>query len=56
VFAREAAAVGTTAVEQGIARVKKSRAELLAGAREIIHHARTQARHLLQSGFIRPPP
>ena len=56
VFAREAVAVGAKAVEQGIARVKKSRAELLAGARDIIHHARTQARHLLQSGFIRMPP
>jgi len=55
VFAREAVAVGAKAVEQGIARVKKSRQELLEQAREIIHRARSMARHLLQSGYIRTP-
>ena len=56
VFAREAAAVGTKAVEQGIARLKRSRQELLENAREIIHRARSQARHLMEAGFIHPPP
>ncbi|MEK6852194.1 MAG: malic enzyme-like NAD(P)-binding protein, partial [Candidatus Thermoplasmatota archaeon] len=56
VFAREAVAVGMKAIEQGIARVKRSRADLLDHARTIIHHARSQARHLLQTGFVRMPP
>ncbi len=56
VFSREAAAVGSMAIEQGIARVKKSRKDLLEGAQAIIHRARSEARHLMDAGFIRPPP
>ena len=56
VFSREAVAVGLKAIEQGIARVKKSRQELFERARDIIHRARAQAHHLMETGFIRPPP
>src|SRR3989337_1287125 len=56
VFSREAVAVGMKAIEQGIARVKRSRKELLERAREIIHRARAQARHLMATGYIRAPP
>jgi len=56
VFAREAVAVGMMAIEQGIARVKRSRQELLERAQEIIHRARAQAQHLMHHGFIRAPP
>jgi len=56
VFSLEAVAVGMKAIEQGIARVKRSRKELLERAREIIHRARAQARHLMATGYIRAPP
>jgi len=56
VFSREAVAVGLKAIEQGIARVKRSRQELFERARDIIHRARAQAHHLMETGFIRPPP
>ena len=56
VFSREAVAVGMKAIEQGIARAKKSRAALLEGARGIIRRARAEAQHLMDAGFIRAPP
>src|SRR6266702_865167 len=56
VFAREAAAVGRKAIDQGIARVKKSRDELLEGALALIRRAREETQFLMQDGFIRPPP
>ncbi len=56
VFSREAVAVGMKAIEQGIARVKRTRQELLERAREIIHRARAQAQHLMDAGYIRAPP
>jgi malate dehydrogenase (oxaloacetate-decarboxylating) len=56
VFAREAAAVGMKAIEQGIARVQKSRKELFEGALHLIRRAREETKFLMQDGFIRPPP
>ena len=56
VFSREAVAVGMKAIEQGIARVKRSRAELFERAQDIIHRARAQAQHLMEHGYIRAPP
>jgi len=56
VFAREAAAVGRKAIDQGIARVKKSRDEILEGALAMIRRAREETQFLMQDGFIRPPP
>jgi len=56
VFAREAVAVGMKAIEQGIARKKWNRADLLVHAREIIDRARNQAHHLMATGFIKAPP
>ena len=56
VFAREAAAVAMKAMEQGLARVKRSRAELLSHAREIIGRAQRQVRSMMANGLIRPPP
>jgi len=56
VFAREAAAVGMKAIEQGIARVQKSRNEIYDNALALIRRAREQTQMLMQDGFIRPPP
>lgn len=56
VFAREAAAVGMKAIEQGIARVRKSRTEIYDNALALIRRAREQTQFLMQDGFIRPPP
>ncbi|HYT00451.1 MAG TPA: NADP-dependent malic enzyme [Thermoplasmata archaeon] len=56
VFAREAAAVGRKAIEQGIARVRKSRDELFQGALALIRRAHEETKFLMQDGFIRPPP
>jgi malate dehydrogenase (oxaloacetate-decarboxylating) len=56
VFAREATAVGLKAMDQGIARVTRTRGELYNGALEMIHRAREETKSLMQDGFIRPPP
>src|SRR5213083_1667718 len=56
VFAREATAVGMKAIEQGIARVRKTRNELYDNAIALIRRAREQTQLLMQDGFIRPPP
>jgi len=56
VFAREAAAVGMKAIEQGIARIRKTRNELYDNAISLIRRAREQTQLLMQDGFIRPPP
>lgn len=55
VYAREAAAVGLKAVEQGVARIKMSKEELINKARNIIDHARQQTHMLMEQGFIKPP-
>ncbi|HUK50732.1 MAG TPA: NADP-dependent malic enzyme [Terriglobales bacterium] len=52
VFPREATAVAEKAMEQGVARVKKSRTELYTGARTIIQRSRDEAKYLMKSGFI----
>ena len=56
VFAREATAVALKAMDQGIARVKKTRAELLENALAMIRRAHDETKFLMQDGFIRPPP
>ncbi len=56
VFPREAAAVGTAAVNEGLAREKKSRKELYETASAIIKRARDQTKYLMKGGFIPPPP
>ena len=56
VFAREAAAVGLKAIEQGLARVKRSRRDLMEHATLIIRRAQRQVASAMAKGFIRPPP
>jgi malate dehydrogenase (oxaloacetate-decarboxylating) len=56
VFAREAVAVGMKAIDQGVARVKKSRKDLYENALALIRRAREETQFLMQDGFIRPPP
>jgi len=56
VFAREAAAVGMKAMEQGLARVKRTRADLIDHATQIIRRAQRQVGFAMSKGFIRPPP
>jgi len=56
VFPREATAVGLKAIEQGIARVKKTREELFQGAEALIKRSRDMTQNLMDQGFIPPPP
>jgi malate dehydrogenase (oxaloacetate-decarboxylating) len=56
VFAREAAAVGLKAIDQGLARVKRSRQDLLDHATQIIRRAQRQVGFAMSKGLIRPPP
>ena len=57
-YPRVAAAVGLKAIEQGVARIKLSKAELLKQATEIIERARRQAEILMDkdTGIIAPSP
>lgn len=56
VFPREAAAVGTQAVKQGLARQKLSRKTLYEKAESIIGHARKSTEILMRRGLIRNLP
>ncbi|HIH97408.1 MAG TPA: NADP-dependent malic enzyme [Thermoplasmata archaeon] len=56
VFPREAVAVGMKAIEQGIARKKLSRQELLERAEAIIKESRDKTKFLMKEGFIKKPP
>ena len=56
VFPKEAAAVATAAVNEGIARVKLNYDEFYEKAEEIIRRARNQTKMLMKTGFIRPRP
>jgi len=56
VFPREAVAVGLKAIEQGVARVKHTREELMKMAEEKIRQAREQTHLLMKEGMIPMPP
>jgi len=56
VFPREATAVAEKAIEQGVARLKRTREELYTSARSIIKRAREQARYMMRGGFIQEFP
>jgi malate dehydrogenase (oxaloacetate-decarboxylating) len=56
VYPREAVAVGLKAIEQGVAKIKASRKELLDQASRTIKRARDQAQVLMDSGIIPQPP
>ncbi|UCB53339.1 MAG: malate dehydrogenase, partial [Candidatus Zixiibacteriota bacterium] len=56
VYPREAAAVGLKAIEQGIAKIRASKEELLGRASAVIKRARDQAKVLMDSGIIAQPP
>jgi malate dehydrogenase (oxaloacetate-decarboxylating) len=55
-FPREAAAIGMKAIEQGLARKKYSRQELLDRAIAIIDRSMRETRTMMEKGFIRPIP
>ena len=55
-FPREATAVADKAIEQGLARNKRSREEIYASARAIIKRAREETKFLMRSGFIQDFP
>ena len=44
------------AIEQGIARVKRTRQELLELSEARIKRSRDMTAHLMKKGFIAPPP
>ena len=52
VFPREAMAVGTKAIAQGIARIKPTKNELFEHAKNIIKKAREKTNYLMKKGFI----
>jgi malate dehydrogenase (oxaloacetate-decarboxylating) len=56
VFPREAVACALKSIDQGVARVKLSRAELLERATAIIRNARESTELLMKQGLIRQPP
>ncbi len=56
VFPREAAVVGITAIEQGVARFKFTKEELYNKAEKTILHAREQLQCLMKNNFIPLPP
>ena len=56
VFPREATAVALKAIEQGIARVKKSRQEIFERAEFLIRTAREKVQLFMKEGFIKEPP
>jgi malate dehydrogenase (oxaloacetate-decarboxylating) len=55
-FPRQAAAIGMKAIEQGIARKRFSRQQLLDRATAIIDRARRETKAMMQNGFIPPVP
>ena len=55
VFPREAVAVGLKAIEQGVARVKLSKEELMKCAEKKIKRARDETHALMKEGFIKLP-
>jgi len=57
VFPREAVAVGMKAMEQGIARIKVSRQELMEKAEQIIRRSRDMTKYIMEKKeFIAEPP
>jgi malate dehydrogenase (oxaloacetate-decarboxylating) len=56
VYPREAVAVGLKAIEQGVARVKYTKDQLMKMAEEKIRHAREETHLLMKEGFITAPP
>ncbi len=56
VFPREATAVALKAIEQGIARVKKSRQEIFERAEFLIRTAREKVQLFMKQGIIKMPP
>ena len=55
VYPQEAVAVGMKAIEQGLARLKMSRDQLLAKATTTIKQARRETQCLMKQGFIKMP-
>ena len=56
VYIREAVTVGLKAIEQGVAREKASREELVKRAEAMIKSARETTTLLMKEGYIPPPP
>ncbi|MFW9996421.1 MAG: NADP-dependent malic enzyme [Candidatus Odinarchaeota archaeon] len=56
VFINEAVAVAVKAMETGVARIKRSKAELVDRATTIIKRSRDMTEDLMDRGWIQPPP
>jgi len=56
VFAKEAAAVGMKAQEQGVAKLERSYEELLESALKVIKRSRNLTSMMEKEGFIPAPP
>jgi malate dehydrogenase (oxaloacetate-decarboxylating) len=55
-FPREAVAVAVKAMDQGVARLKKSRKELFDHAEAVIKRSRDMVKSLMKEGYIQNPP
>jgi len=56
VFIREAVVVGMKAIGQGLAQVKRSRAELQDMSQKAITRSRNMVQTLMKENYIPPPP
>jgi malate dehydrogenase (oxaloacetate-decarboxylating) len=56
VFPRVAVAVALKAQEEGVARLARTREQLLADATRVIHQAQELTRVMMEGGFIFPVP
>jgi malate dehydrogenase (oxaloacetate-decarboxylating) len=56
VFINEAVEVAVKAMDEGIARQKRSRSDLYEHAKGLIERAHNETKYLMKEGFIRPPP
>jgi malate dehydrogenase (oxaloacetate-decarboxylating) len=56
VFINEATAVALKAIEEGVARLKRSRNDIYEHSKALIERAHNETAFLMKEGFIRPPP
>jgi malate dehydrogenase (oxaloacetate-decarboxylating) len=56
VFIKEATEVALKAIEEGVAKLKKSRNEIHEQAKIIIERAQNETKFLMREGFIKAPP
>jgi len=56
VFIREATAIALKAMDEGVARIKRSKNDIYEHSKAIIERSHNETAFLMKEGFIRPPP